>query len=529
MFGDASFIAAECTARTCAADSIWGIPTAVSGEDSHAVTDYDWTTLAQPREFKDLLFVHPTVKQHADRLVRWLEERKQHNGPVAMLMVGPPGCGKTTMGRLALQTADGPVMEVNASSQRSGQSLSRTVQARAFTGYGLLLDEIDGACDGADFGMGPLLALMKEMANDPRRVYGPIILAANNPSAPVVRTLKKAAAQRSTRVPLIEVLTFPTAFTQRRAPGVIAPVAALRRQLNRVKQALMEAPPSARVRGELERVERILQDGEKHAMLVRDRPMDLRGSLVAAQFEARRRTSAAPAGVTTRDREESVFDAARTLFMAPLEAKGPAVQAAARKAADCDYMISAIAHASIPRLGVSCEDAAIALGGLSDWDLMERHTLPGTASHLMIERCLHGLPVVGAPGFGDITFARLPNPQALAPELDIARGKFAESRDTFATGRAGLMPVLGGAAAEPGTRELWSARMRLNAGTADARAFAKFAGAAPKLKPVEPPKKVVPRKRPRNPPRVRRRKTVAMPLLRQRKLTFGRGILSSRK
>ncbi len=107
----------------------------------------------------------------------------------AVLLLGSPGVGKTTLAHRVFETAGLMVLEFNASHTRSGTSfrkvivpllkeggIMRMVETGKKGGIGILLDEIDGLSNGERGGLQELLTYLKS----PESLEGrPLILISN--------------------------------------------------------------------------------------------------------------------------------------------------------------------------------------------------------------------------------------------------------------------------------------------------------------------------------------------------------------
>ncbi len=121
------------------------------------------------------------------RLLVWLGKWKP--GAKALLLVGPPGTGKTTTVQLAAKRLGLNLVQLNASDRRTRDMLSQKIgEALLSTNlFGektlVFLDEVDGLSGRADYGA---VDFIKESV---RRSQNPIVMAANNPDADEVRKL----------------------------------------------------------------------------------------------------------------------------------------------------------------------------------------------------------------------------------------------------------------------------------------------------------------------------------------------------
>ncbi len=133
------------------------------------------------------------------KLLLWLKRWKP--GTKALLLVGPPGTGKTTTVHLAAKRSGLQLIELNASDARTKDKLSKKVgeaiaSTSLFGGPSLIfLDEVDGLAGRSDYGAIDFIkAAVKESQS-------PVVMAANDPDSDEVRKLGSATTKVEFRRP----------------------------------------------------------------------------------------------------------------------------------------------------------------------------------------------------------------------------------------------------------------------------------------------------------------------------------------
>lgn len=144
-----------------------------------------WSEKYRPQSLMDMI----GNEEARVAFVEWFGKWKKGTKP--LLLVGPPGIGKTTLANLAAKQFGYDMIGLNASDVRNKQQIQEILSpvlgnASLLGSPMIFVDEVDGVHGRADFGgVEALLDILKEPTI-------PIILAANSESSDKMKSIKKA-------------------------------------------------------------------------------------------------------------------------------------------------------------------------------------------------------------------------------------------------------------------------------------------------------------------------------------------------
>jgi len=143
-----------------------------------------WSEKYRPNNFLDLIGNEESRKL----FVEWFTNWKKGIKPI--LLVGPPGIGKTTMANIAAKQFGYDLISLNASDVRNKKNINEILTPvlgnQTVLGTPMIfIDEIDGVHGRGDYGGGEaIIKILKEPTV-------PIVLAANTDSSDKMKSIKK--------------------------------------------------------------------------------------------------------------------------------------------------------------------------------------------------------------------------------------------------------------------------------------------------------------------------------------------------
>ena len=143
-----------------------------------------WSEKHRPQNISDMI----GNEEARASLVEWFAKWKKGTKPI--LLVGPPGIGKTTIANLAAKQFGYDMIGLNASDVRSKSRISEILSpvlgnVSVLGSPMIFVDEVDGIHGRSDFGGAEaLIKILKEPTV-------PIILAANSESSTKMKSIKK--------------------------------------------------------------------------------------------------------------------------------------------------------------------------------------------------------------------------------------------------------------------------------------------------------------------------------------------------
>ena len=143
-----------------------------------------WSDKYRPKNILDLVGNEEARKS----FVEWFANWKKGIKPI--LLVGPPGIGKTTLANLAAKQFGYDLISINASDVRNKQSIQETLSPvlgnQTVLGTPMIfIDEVDGVHGRADYGG------IQAITNILKESTVPIVLAANTDSSDKMKSIKK--------------------------------------------------------------------------------------------------------------------------------------------------------------------------------------------------------------------------------------------------------------------------------------------------------------------------------------------------
>ena len=143
-----------------------------------------WSEKYRPKNILDLV----GNEDARNSFVEWLTKWKKGTKPI--LLIGPPGIGKTTLANLAAKQFDYDLISLNASDVRSKKNIQEILSPvlgneTIFGTPMIFIDEVDGVHGRADYGgTEAIIKILKESTV-------PIVLAANSDLSVKMKSIKK--------------------------------------------------------------------------------------------------------------------------------------------------------------------------------------------------------------------------------------------------------------------------------------------------------------------------------------------------
>ena len=143
-----------------------------------------WSEKYRPQRLIDLIGNEDARKSFVEWFKKW------RKGTKPLLLIGPPGIGKTTMANLASRDFNFDMISLNASDVRNKKNIQEILEPvlgnQTVLGQPMIfIDEVDGIHGRSDYGgVEALINILKESTI-------PIILAANNGSSDKMKKIKK--------------------------------------------------------------------------------------------------------------------------------------------------------------------------------------------------------------------------------------------------------------------------------------------------------------------------------------------------
>lgn len=145
-----------------------------------------WSEKYRPKNLLEMIGNEEAKESFVKWIAKWVK------GTKPLLLVGPPGIGKTTMAMLCAKQFGYDLISLNASDVRNKQRIQEILNPvlgnTSVLGKSMIIfvDEVDGIHGRSDFGgVGALVDILKEPTV-------PIILAANSDTSDKMKDIKKA-------------------------------------------------------------------------------------------------------------------------------------------------------------------------------------------------------------------------------------------------------------------------------------------------------------------------------------------------